>query len=548
MTSELPRSDSALQLSELVFRDRFTAGLPADSDQANTRRQVVDACYSRVQPQQVAEPRLVAYSKEVAADLGLAQEACRSPEFAEAMAGNRLLKGMDPHAMCYGGHQFGHWAGQLGDGRAINLGELADAAGGIQMLQLKGAGPTPYSRTADGLAVLRSSVREFLCSEAMFHLGVPTTRALSLVLTGEEVVRDMFYDGHPEAEPGAVVCRVAPSFLRFGSYEIWASLQRTDILKQLVDFTIQTEFPHLLTPGVAPDRDVYLAWFDEVCQRTAVMVVHWMRVGFVHGVMNTDNMSILGLTIDYGPYGWLENYDPDWTPNTTDAAGRRYRFGHQGQVAGWNLMRLASSLVSVVDAVEPLQEILDRYGDTYEQLWCEMVTSKLGLPQFDAAQDREIFDGLFEALQVAEIDMTVFFRRLARIEITAAPSEAVGSDKDLLEPLRDAFYDAASFSGEARTVIEAWFDRYRQRVLATGQTNSDRQVRMDSVNPEYVLRNYLAQQAIDKATTGDFSMVEELLEVLRNPYVTQAGCEEYAAKRPEWARNRPGCSTLSCSS
>ncbi len=548
MTSELPRSDSALQLSELVFRDRFTAGLPADSDQANTRRQVVDACYSRVQPQQVAEPRLVAYSKEVAADLGLAQEACRSPEFAEAMAGNRLLKGMDPHAMCYGGHQFGHWAGQLGDGRAINLGELADAAGGIQMLQLKGAGPTPYSRTADGLAVLRSSVREFLCSEAMFHLGVPTTRALSLVLTGEEVVRDMFYDGHPEAEPGAVVCRVAPSFLRFGSYEIWASLQRTDILKQLVDFTIQTEFPHLLTPGVAPDRDVYLAWFDEVCQRTAVMVVHWMRVGFVHGVMNTDNMSILGLTIDYGPYGWLENYDPDWTPNTTDAAGRRYRFGHQGQVAGWNLMRLASSLVSVVDAVEPLQEILDRYGDTYEQLWCEMVTSKLGLPQFDAAQDREIFDGLFEALQVAEIDMTVFFRRLARIEITAAPSEAVGSDKDLLEPLRDAFYDAASFSGEARAVIEAWFDRYRQRVLATGQTNSDRQVRMDSVNPEYVLRNYLAQQAIDKATTGDFSMVEELLEVLRNPYVTQAGCEEYAAKRPEWARNRPGCSTLSCSS
>lgn len=548
MTSELPGSASALQLSELVFRDRFTAGLPADSDQTNTRRQVVDACYSRVQPQQVVGPRLVAYSKEVAADLGLAQEACRSPQFAEAMAGNRLLKGMDPHAMCYGGHQFGNWAGQLGDGRAINLGELDDVAGGIQMLQLKGAGPTPYSRTADGLAVLRSSVREFLCSEAMFHLGVPTTRALSLVLTGEEVVRDMFYDGHPEAEPGAVVCRVAPSFLRFGSYEIWASLQRTDILKQLVDFTIRTEFPHLLAPGVAPDRDVYLAWFDEVCQRTAVMVVHWMRVGFVHGVMNTDNMSILGLTIDYGPYGWLENYDPNWTPNTTDAAGRRYRFGHQGQVAGWNLMRLASSLVPLIDAVEPLQETLDRYSDTYEQLWCEMVTAKLGLPQFDAAQDKELFDRLFEALQVAEIDMTVFFRRLARIEIAAAPSAAAGSDQDLLEPLADAFYDVSSFSGEARTVIETWFDRYRQRVLTAGDTNADRQARMDAVNPEYVLRNYLAQQAIDKATAGDFSMVDELLEVLRDPYVEQSGCEKYAAKRPEWARNRPGCSTLSCSS
>jgi len=198
--------------------------------------------------------------------------------------------------------------------------------------------------------------------------------------------------------------------------------------------------------------------------------------------------------------------------------------------------------------VEPLQKTLDRYGNTYEQLWCEMVTAKLGLPQFDVTHDRELFDGLFEALQVAEIDMTVFFRRLARIEITEVQGEAAGSDKDLLEPLADAFYDVSCFTGEARTVIEAWFDRYRQRVLTAGETNADRQARMDAVNPEYVLRNYLAQQAIDTATAGDFSMVDELLEVLREPYVEQSGCEKYAAKRPEWARNRPGCSTLSCSS
>lgn len=531
-------------LTELQFDNRFTASLPADPDQTNTRREVADACYSRVQPLRVSDPKLVAHSRELAADLGLRDSACLRPEFAAILAGNDLPDGMDPHAMCYGGHQFGNWAGQLGDGRAINLGEVNDTEGRLQMLQLKGAGPTPYSRGADGFAVLRSSVREFLCSEAMFHLGVPTTRALSLVLTGEEVVRDMFYDGRPEAELGAVVCRVAPSFLRFGSYEIWASRQRTDILKQLVDFTIQTEFPHLLAPGADPDPEVYLAWFDEVCRRTAEMVVHWMRVGFVHGVMNTDNMSILGLTIDYGPYGWLENYDPDWTPNTTDFGGRRYRFGHQGQIAGWNLMRLASAIVPLFDAVEPLQASLDGYGATYQQMWDEMMTSKLGLPAFDSTADPALFDDLLRALQVAEIDMTVFFRRLATIPVGAATA---GSE-DPLVPLTDAFYEPKSFTGEARTVMVAWFERYQQRVRSVGETDAERRARMDSVNPEYVLRNYLAQQAIDKASAGDFSMVHELLEVLRNPYVEQPGQEAFAAKRPEWARNRPGCSTLSCSS
>ena len=540
MTSGRPDPLNQLDLAELLFEDRFTAALPADPDVTNTRRQVVDACYSRVQPQQVAGPQLVAYSKEVAAELGLREAACQTQEFAEVFAGNRALEGMDCHAMCYGGHQFGNWAGQLGDGRAINLGEARDGQGELQMLQLKGAGPTPYSRGADGLAVLRSSVREFLCSEAMFHLGVPTTRALSLVLTGEEVVRDMFYDGRPEAEPGAVVCRVAPSFLRFGSYEIWASLQRPDILRQLADFTIRSHFGHLLPPGAIPDPAVYLAWFEEVCERTAEMVVGWMRVGFVHGVMNTDNMSILGLTIDYGPYGWLENYDPDWTPNTTDAAGRRYRFGHQGQVAGWNLMRLASAIVPLVDDVAPLQATLDRYVTSYEQRWSQMVSDKLGLPDPDPQGDQPLIEDLFAGLQVAEIDMTVFFRRLAQVP--------AGAEGDALAPLAEAFYDHQAFEGEARQALESWVGRYHQRVRASGISDAERRARMDSVNPNYVLRNYLAQLAIDKATTGDFSMVHDLLEVLRNPYDEQPGKEQYAAKRPEWARNRPGCSTLSCSS
>ncbi|MCK5355929.1 MAG: YdiU family protein, partial [Methyloprofundus sp.] len=328
------------KLNHLNFDNHFINQLPADKETANHRRQVENACYSHVVPTAVANPQLVAYAKEVAALFDLSEEDCQSDRFTQVFAGNQLANGMQPYAMCYGGHQFGNWAGQLGDGRAINLGEVVNQKGERWAMQLKGAGATPYSRTADGLAVLRSSLREFLCSEAMYHLGVPTTRALSLVTTGEQVVRDMFYDGHPKAELGAVVCRVAPSFIRFGSFEIHTSRGDNELLRKLVDYTILTDFPHL----GAPSPEVYLAWFNEVCAKTAQMIVHWQRVGFVHGVMNTDNMSILGLTIDYGPYGWLDNFDPDWTPNTTDSGQRRYRFGNQPQIAGWNLNQLANAI------------------------------------------------------------------------------------------------------------------------------------------------------------------------------------------------------------
>ena len=284
-------------LESLAFTNRFTRGLPADTEERNTRRQVRGACFSRVKPTPVARPELVAHAREVAELLDLEVTPENENDFAEVFGGNRLLPNMDPFAMCYGGHQFGNWAGQLGDGRAINLGEVVNSRGQHLTLQLKGAGPTPYSRTADGMAVLRSSIREFICSEAMHHLGVPTTRALSLVVTGERVMRDMFYDGNPAYEPGAVVCRVAPSFTRFGNFQIFAARQEMDQLRQLTDFTLRNDFPHLGEPS----RETYAAMFDEVCRTTAAMVAHWMRVGFVHGVMNTDNMSILGLTIDYGP-------------------------------------------------------------------------------------------------------------------------------------------------------------------------------------------------------------------------------------------------------
>ena len=289
------------RVQNLRFDNRFVTTLPGDPDRSNRRRQVLGATWSAAAPTPVADPRLLAHAPEVAALLDLTDGDVQAPDFAHVFGGNALLPGMAPYAACYGGHQFGNWAGQLGDGRAISLGEVVNAAGQRWELQLKGAGPTPYSRTADGRAVLRSSIREFLCSEAMHHLGVPTTRALSLVTTGDDVVRDMLYDGHAAPEPGAIVCRVAPSFIRFGNFEILAARGDHALLAQLVDFTIARDFPALA--GIADTTERRRAWFAEVCERTAQMIVHWMRVGFVHGVMNTDNMSILGLTIDYGPYG-----------------------------------------------------------------------------------------------------------------------------------------------------------------------------------------------------------------------------------------------------
>jgi uncharacterized protein YdiU (UPF0061 family) len=535
-------------LDALAFDNRFTRELPADPDPANRRRQVPEVAFSRVDPTPVAAPATVAWSPEVADLLGLDPELCASDDFAQVFAGNRVPAGADPFAARYGGHQFGNWAGQLGDGRAVALGEVLDRNGAHQTLQLKGAGPTPYSRTADGRAVLRSSVREFLCSEAMAHLGIPTTRALSLVTTGDDVVRDVLYDGHPRPEPGAVVCRVAPSFTRLGTFELPASLGETDLLRRLVEFTIRNDFPHLV-PDPDPDVDLDLRkliprWFGEVCERTAELLVHWMRVGFVHGVLNTDNLSILGLTIDYGPYGWLESFDPGWTPNTTDAGTRRYRYGTQPQVAHWNLLQLANALASLTDEVEPLQAALDGYGEAYHVGFQSMLAERLGWGTWRDGDD-ELVNALFAVLQRTETDQVLFFRNLARVPVDASGTHL---DDDLLAPLADAWYVPEEVVGEVRVELVDWLRAWGRRAADGGLSDEDRRRRMDAQNPRFVLRNYLAQEAIDAAEAGDPSLIGELLDVLRRPYDEQPGRERFAARRPEWARNRVGCSMLSCSS
>ena len=508
----------------------FTDQLPADPNLENTRREVLEAVYSFVRPIKTSNPTLLHVSDEMQHTLDFSNEDIQSKEFLEFVTGNSVLKNSKPFAMCYAGHQFGNWAGQLGDGRAINLGEIKDWA-----VQLKGSGPTPYSRTADGLAVLRSSVREYLCSEAMHHLGVPSTRALSLSLTGDKVLRDVMYNGNPAHEKGAIVSRVAKSFLRFGNFEIFSSRNDIKNLKILTDYTIKSHFSHLGKPS----KEVYLQFFQEVSSKTLEMIIHWQRVGFVHGVMNTDNMSILGLTIDYGPYGWLEGFDFGWTPNTTDKQHKRYRYGNQPTIGLWNLYQLANALYPLIEEAAPLEKILEDYKSNFEKKSQDMMRAKLGLTS-DKETDINIIQSLENNLQATETDMTIFFRTLSSFK-KEQPEKGV-------ELIQDAFYTPDTIKGNVLNNWKQWFANYAKRLEDETTSADERQQQMNKVNPKYVLRNYMAQLAIDKADKGDTSLLEEMYLLLKEPYSEQPKFEHWFAKRPEWARHKVGCSMLSCSS
>lgn len=508
----------------------FTDQLPADPNLENTRREVLEAVYSFVRPIKTSNPTLLHVSDEMQHILKFSNEDIQSREFLEFVTGNSILENSKPFAMCYAGHQFGNWAGQLGDGRAINLGEIKNWA-----VQLKGSGPTPYSRTADGLAVLRSSVREYLCSEAMHHLGVPSTRALSLSLTGDQVLRDVMYNGNSAHEKGAIVSRVAKSFLRFGNFEVFSSRNDIKNLKILTDYTIKSHFSHLGKPS----KEVYLQFFQEVTSKTLEMIIHWQRVGFVHGVMNTDNMSILGLTIDYGPYGWLEGFDFGWTPNTTDKQHKRYRYGNQPTIGLWNLYQLANALYPLIEEAAPLEKILEGYKSNFEKKSQDMMRAKLGLTS-DKETDINIIQSLENNLQATETDMTIFFRTLSSFK-KEQPEKGV-------ELIQDAFYTPDTIKGNVLNNWKQWFANYAKRLEDETTSADERLQQMNKINPKYVLRNYMAQLAIDKADKGDTSLLEEMYLLLKEPYSEQPKFEHWFAKRPEWARHKVGCSMLSCSS
>ena len=464
-------------------------------------------------------PYFVAASSRAAALVGLDPALLAQEDFVAALTGNRVPEGAQPLAAVYSGHQFGVWAGQLGDGRAILLGDLPgpEGTGGRMELQLKGAGKTPYSRMGDGRAVLRSSIREFLCSEAMAALGIPTTRALVVTGSQQRVMRESL-------ETAAVVTRMAPSFVRFGSFEHWHYRDKPDELRTLADYVIDTFYPELREATNAA-ANPYAALLAEVTRRTARMIAHWQAVGFMHGVMNTDNMSILGLTLDYGPFGFMEAFDVNHICNHTDQGGR-YSYANQVAIGHWNCYALGNALLPLIDSVDAAQEALDVYMPEFERHLDLLLHAKLGLVDTREG-DRALIDGLFTIMQASHVDFTLLFRRLADLKLDEA-----GSD----EGVRDLFIDRAAF--------DAWAQRYRERLRAEGSVDAERRAAMNRVNPKYILRNYLAQQAIERAQNGDFGEVNKLLAILEQPFDEQPGHEAYAALPPDWAAHLE----VSCSS
>lgn len=468
--------------------------------------------HSRLNPTPLPRPYLVGFNASAADLIDLRRDEVLRADFVEHFAGNRLPPGSEPLAMLYAGHQFGHYVPQLGDGRAILLGEVKNRAGDAWEIQLKGAGTTPYSRSGDGRAVLRSSIREYLCSEAMHGLGIPTTRALCIVGSDEEVYRE-------KVESAAVVTRLAPSHVRFGSFEVFFYRGQHERIAALADYVIERHFSHLTG---APDR--YPRFLGEVVARTARLLAQWQAVGFSHGVMNTDNMSILGLTFDYGPFGFMDAYDPGFICNHSDHEGR-YAYDQQPYIGLWNLSCLAQALTPLVD-VDDARGILDAYEPEFARAYLEAMGAKLGLSRA-GEEDAGLVESLLDLMRASRVDYTNFFRALGNFK--AAPGEANAS-------WRDQFIDRPAF--------DAWAEAYRARLRGEPGGDAERKQRMDGVNPRYILRNYLAQIAIARAEERDFSEVERLLNLLHHPFDEQPEMAHYAAPPPDWAQSI----SVSCSS
>ncbi|HVG03594.1 MAG TPA: YdiU family protein [Burkholderiaceae bacterium] len=468
--------------------------------------------YTRLAPAPLPEPYLVGFSDSAAALVGLGDNA--QPALIEVLAGNRQLAGSDTLAAVYSGHQFGVYVPRLGDGRALLLGEAVGPTGEHWELQLKGSGKTPYSRMGDGRAVLRSSIREFLGSEALHHLGIPTTRALAVIGSDQPVFRE-------SVETAAVALRMSPTFIRFGSFEYFYWTQQYDALRQLADYVVAQFYPECR----AAERP-YLAFLEQVARRTARLVAQWQGVGFCHGVLNTDNMSILGLTIDYGPFGFMDAFDGGYICNHSDVQGR-YAYNMQPQIAHWNLYALGQALVALTEDVDATKSAIDSYLSEYSQAIDAVFRAKLGLAT-QQPDDELLISGAMDLLQATHADWTIFWRALSTLRVDGKDS------------VRDLFVDRAAF--------DAWAEGYRNRLRSEGSLDTERAVRMNRANPKYILRNHLAEVAIRQARgdggVRDFTEVQRLLKVLQQPYDEQPQFEAYAKEPPDWARTLE----LSCSS
>uniref|UniRef100_A0A8C6VL69 Selenoprotein O n=1 Tax=Naja naja TaxID=35670 RepID=A0A8C6VL69_NAJNA len=592
-------------LSALRFDNRALRALPLDPSEENVPRPVSGACFSRVRPTPVRCPRLVACSAPALALLGLREP--QTPEEEEETAlcfsGNRLLPGAEPAAHCYCGHQFGSFAGQLGDGAAMYLGEVLNLRGERWEIQLKGAGLTPFSRQADGRKVLRSSIREFLCSEAMFHLGIPTTRAGTCVTSDSEVIRDIFYDGNPKKEKCTIVLRIAPTFIRFGSFEIFKSaddftgrkgpsVDRNDIRIQMLDYVISTFYPDILQTH--PDNIVQrnAAFFQEVSRRTARMVAEWQCVGFCHGVLNTDNMSALGLTIDYGPFGFMDRYDPEHICNGSDNSGR-YAYNKQPEICKWNLTKFAEALVPELPLDISMPILEEEYDAEFEKHYLQIMRRKLGLIQLQIDEDNKLVLELLETMHITGADFTNTFRLLNSFPVDFDPLnleefvDQISKQCASLEELKVAFkpqmdprqlsmmlmlaqsnpqlfalfgtksninkelerieqfsklqqLTASDLVSRNKKTWENWLQNYRVRLekemehISNIDTWNDERLKiMNASNPKYILRNYIAQRAIEAAENGDFLEVRRVLKLLERPYEDAEGFLEVSEEREQ---------------
>ncbi len=479
----------------------------------NTYARLPEAFYAKPAPTPfTSAPFVVAFNTDAALLIDLDPREASRPEFAQLFGGSLLLPGMEPLAMLYAGHQFGVYVPQLGDGRAILLGEVVNERGARWDLHLKGAGRTPFSRDGDGRSVLRSAIREYLCCMAMQGLGIPTTQALCVIGSDDPVYRE-------QVETGAMVLRLAPSHVRFGTFEVFYYRRQYEHLKVLADYVIGLHFPHL-----ASLSDRYERWFNEVVERTATLIAQWQAVGWAHGVLNTDNMSILGLTLDYGPFGFMDDYDPGFICNHSDINGR-YAFDQQPAIGLWNLGCLAQALTPLV-AKEALKVSLDHYHRRFQQEYLRLMRAKLGLVE-EQAGDQSLIDDFLHLLHESHVDYTIAFRTLGSF------SSAEGEGHDAL---RDLFIHRERF--------DDWVVRYRDRLRSERSRDDERRHRMNRINPKYVLRNYLAQLAIEKARQKDCSEVDRLAAVLRSPYDDQPGMEAYVAPPPNWGKHL----VVSCSS
>jgi len=478
----------------------------------NTYARLPEAFYARVEPTPLSNPVLVSFNPDAAALLDLDPDEAKRPEFTGVFGGRLLIPGSEPVAMIYAGHQFGIYAGQLGDGRAILLGEVINSRGDKWDLHLKGAGQTPFSRDGDGRAVLRSTIREYLCGEAMHGLGIPTTRSLCIVAGDEPVLRE-------QAETGAMLLRMAPTHVRFGSFQAFFARRQPEHVKQLADYVIARFYPHL-----ADDADRYPRFFHEVAVRTAQLIAKWQAVGWAHGVMNSDNMSIVGLTLDYGPYGFLDAYDPSFICNHSDHQGR-YSFRNQPDIGYFNLRCLGQALSSLVTPQQE-QEVLAAYDAAQAAHYLELMRAKLGLRE-SKPEDGALLSDLLALMAVDRVDYTIFFRALGGFK-------SGGDERN--ETQRDFFVDRDGF--------DRWAVRYRDRLREEDGPDEDRQARMNRVNPKYILRNYLAQTAIERARRKDYSEIDRLRQLLADPFAEQPEMDAYAAPPPDWGRQI----LVSCSS